>query len=241
MRARRSSAERLGAGEDTARAYVHLGELLRLRGAHAAALEAMLTGERIAARLGMRGTFGHFMYVNAADDLVHLGRWDEAEQRLEEAERMELGTTAGAMHHAIAGHLHALRGEPTLARAHLERATELADEGLPGEFVTPITAQWAALALTEGDPETARRHVDAALAAEGDDRTRSTRRRCTRSACGRKPTSPSALAGGGARTMPRRPPRAPALLADLGRLLSRSAAVPGGLAHRATANAEQAG
>ena len=52
------------------RAYVHLGELLRLRGDHAGALEAMETGERAAARLGMRGSFGSFMYVNAIDDLL---------------------------------------------------------------------------------------------------------------------------------------------------------------------------
>jgi hypothetical protein len=33
------------------------------------------------------------MYVNAADDLLRLGRWPEAEQRLAEAERTELGVT----------------------------------------------------------------------------------------------------------------------------------------------------
>ena len=84
------AAQRAGDGEETARAYVHLGELLRLRGDHAGALEAMVDGERVAARLGMRGSFGHFMYVNAADDLLRLGRWDEAAQRLDEAERMDL-------------------------------------------------------------------------------------------------------------------------------------------------------
>ena len=65
-------------GEDGVRAYVHLGELLRLRGDHAGALETMETGERAAARLGMRGTFGCFMFVNGADDLLRLGRWEEA-------------------------------------------------------------------------------------------------------------------------------------------------------------------
>ena len=65
-------------GEDAVRAHVHLGELLRLRGDHAGALEAMETGERAAARLGMRGSFGSFMYVNAIDDLLRLGRWEEA-------------------------------------------------------------------------------------------------------------------------------------------------------------------
>ena len=55
----------------------------------------MVDGEREAARLGLRGSFGHFMYVNAADDLLRLGRWDEAAERLAEAERIDLSRTVG--------------------------------------------------------------------------------------------------------------------------------------------------
>ena len=98
-------------GEDTARAYMHLGEVLRVRGDHAGALQAMVDGEREAARLGLRGSFGHFMYVNAADDLLRLGRWDEAAERVEEAARMDLSRTADALRRAIAGQLYAARGE----------------------------------------------------------------------------------------------------------------------------------
>ncbi len=96
-RARRTCARALelaATGEETARAYLHLGELLRVRGDHAGALAAMVDGEREAARLGLRGSFGHFMYVNAADDLLRLGRWDEAAERLAEAARMDLSRTA---------------------------------------------------------------------------------------------------------------------------------------------------
>ena len=180
----------------------------------------------LAARLGMRGTFGHFMFVNAADDLLRLGRWDEAEARLQEAERMDLGVTAAAMHGATAGHLHALRGEDVPARRHLERALELAGEGLPGEFVVPIRSAWAALALAAGDPDEARRHVDAGFAAVGDDRD---------------PLYTPALHWLGVRAeadLARASDVADALLADLDRLLADGAAVPDALAHRATAAAE---
>ena len=44
-----------------------------MRGNHAGALAAMEDGERVAARLGLRGSFGHFMYVNGAADLLRLG------------------------------------------------------------------------------------------------------------------------------------------------------------------------
>ena len=159
----------LPAGERLPRAYVHLGELLRLDGRHADAFAAMEEGERVAARLGMRGSFGHFMYVNAADDLIRLGRWDEAADRLRRAERLELALTAAVLHHGLTGRLHALRGDTEAARHRLERALELLAEGLPAEFGTPVRSALAALELAEGDPQAAGRHVDAALAALGED------------------------------------------------------------------------
>jgi len=150
-------------GEDEVRAYVHLGELLRLRGDHLRALETMESGERAAARLGMRGSFGCFMYVNAIDDLLRLGRWDEAVARLQAAERMDLSVTAGAMHGASAAQVHALRGEGAAARAQLERARACLDHGLPGEFETPVRSAAAMLALGERDVAAAREHAATAL------------------------------------------------------------------------------
>jgi DNA-binding NarL/FixJ family response regulator len=213
-------------GEDRARAYVHLGELLRLRGRHADALETMAAGERVAARLGMRGSFGDFMYVNAIDDLLRLGRWDEAEQRLEEAERRDLGVTAAAMQRANAGLLFALRGELDRARRQLERTP---DASLPGEFVIPMRTAWAALALAAGDAAEAGRQVDLASGADHD------------------PLYAPALLWLGVRAdadlaerARRTPDRARELLARLDELAARHAAVPDALAHRATAAAELA-
>ncbi len=67
---------------------------------------------------------------------------------------MDLSRTASALRRAIAGQLHALRGEFAAARAELDAA---ADDGLPSEFLTPLAAARAALALAEGDPVAARR------------------------------------------------------------------------------------
>jgi DNA-binding CsgD family transcriptional regulator/tetratricopeptide (TPR) repeat protein len=156
----RRALELSKSGEETARAYLHLGELLRVRGDHAGALEAMVEGEREAARLGLRGSFGHFMYVNAADDLLRLGGWDEAAQRVAEAARMDLSRTASALRRAIAGQLHTARGEFEAARRELDAA---ADAGLPAEFLMPLAAARAVLALAEGDPVAAGVHVAGAL------------------------------------------------------------------------------
>ncbi len=164
------TAEALGAGEDAVRAHLLLGELLRLRGDHGGALAVMERGEEAAARLGMRGSLGNFMRVNGADDLLRLGRWDEAGVRLESARRMDLGSTSAVLQHTISGHLHALRGEAEAAGADLARALELAGDGLPSEFVTPLHGAWAALHLAEGEAEEARRHVQQGLAAVGEAR-----------------------------------------------------------------------
>jgi DNA-binding CsgD family transcriptional regulator len=224
LRAALRAATDLGAAELAARAYVHLGELLRLRGAHADALAAMLEGERFAVRHGMRGSFGTFMFVNAAGDLLRLGRWDEAAERLAAAERLELGTTAAAMHLATAAMLHALRGEPGAARAHLERSAALTAEDLPGEFVIPIRCAEATLALAEHSPEQVRRLADETLDGERD------------------PLYAPALYALAIRAeaeMPAPDPgRAGRLLAELDRLLDTSAPVPDALAHRATGYAE---
>ena len=161
-------AEAFAPGEATARAHLHLGEVQRLRGAHAAALETMNAGERAAARLGMRESFGRFMYVNAIEDLLRLGRWDEAEQRIVAAERMDLGVTGAVMRHASAAHLFALRGEAARARTQLDQAAGLAQDGLPSEFVAPVQVAAATLALATGSPEDARRDVAVGLAAATD-------------------------------------------------------------------------
>ena len=161
-------AESLGLAEETVRGYIYLGEVLRVRGDRAAALEAMVAGERIAAELGMRASFGSFMYVNAIEDLLALGRWDEAEQRAEAAHRMELSVTGAVMHRVNAGLLRALRGDLEAAGAQLEQAAEAARDPLPSEIVTPLQSARAALALAQGRPDEARRHVEDAFARIGE-------------------------------------------------------------------------
>jgi DNA-binding NarL/FixJ family response regulator len=72
------------------------------------------------------------------------------------------------LHHTVAGHLHALRGEVDAARAELTRADDFMREGLPNEFGTPLRAAWAVQCLIAGEPEEAARHVAEALAALGE-------------------------------------------------------------------------
>jgi DNA-binding NarL/FixJ family response regulator len=81
---------------------------------------------------------------------------------------MDLGVTAAAMHHASAAQLHALRGEGTAAREHLERARARIELGLPDEFEVPFHSAAATLALAEREPVAAREHAANALAAQAE-------------------------------------------------------------------------
>jgi DNA-binding CsgD family transcriptional regulator len=108
------------------------------------------------------------MYVNAIEDLLALGRWDEAERRVQAADRMELSVTGAVMHRVNAGLLRALRGELGAAAAQLEQAADAARDPLPSELVTPLQSARAALALIQGLPDEARRHVEEGLARIGD-------------------------------------------------------------------------
>ena len=159
----------------------------------------MVDGEREAGRLGLRGSFGHFMFVNGADDLLRLGRWEEASARLQRAR----GWTCPGRPPRCAARPR--DGSPCSgaisAVAHAELA-ESADNGLPSEFLAPLAFARAALALAEGDPAAARRLAATALAGVAGPAV--FRRRCTPSAL-RAATDPA---------------DADALLADLERLLN---------------------
>ncbi len=224
----RDALDLAATGEETARTYLHLGELLRVRGDYAGALEAMLDGEREAALLGLRSSFGRFMFVNAADDLLRLGRWEEAEARLAEAARLDLSRTAAALRRATAGLLHALRGELDTARGELGDAD---DDGLPSEFVAPLAIARATLALAEEDQAAARAHIASALAGVQDPLytpplySLALRVEAQTTERARRPIDTAA---------------ADAHLAALNRLLAGPAAPPGALAHRALAEAEHA-
>ena len=219
----RARASRSAPGEETVRAYV----LPRRAAARCAAttrraLEAMVAGERAAARLGMRGSFGRFMYVNAIDDLLRarpLGRGRAARSTRPSA--WSSSVTGAVMHHANAGQLRALRGDAAAARAHLEQAAEAAQRAAcrasSSRRCSRRGRRWRS---PRRDPDAARRHVEAALARSASPRTRSTRPSLHGSACARRPSWPSARARAGRRTRRGGRSRAEALLADLDRTLA---------------------
>ena len=152
-------AEESGAAEDMARAYAHLAEVLRIRGDVGGAFEVMLQGEDLMSRMGMEQSFGCAMSVSAAEDLVRLGRWDEATERLALIEQRELSVLAGLLAQSVRGRLAVGRGEREVARGYLQRALDLCDEQTPVGYLVVPHAGLAELALWECRPKDAWRVI----------------------------------------------------------------------------------
>jgi DNA-binding CsgD family transcriptional regulator len=167
-RAAREIAEELGGAEDVARAYVHLAEVLRIRGKVADALDVMLEGEELAQRLGMTSSFGRAMSLNAAEDLIRIGRWQEAADRLAWTARLSLRAGTALYQNSLEGRLAVARGETEAAALRLSAARELSDEQTPVEYIADVYAGFTELALWSGHIDEARREVADGLARVGE-------------------------------------------------------------------------
>jgi DNA-binding CsgD family transcriptional regulator len=168
VRLAKQIAEDGGSAEEVARTYIHLGEVLRVAGDFAGALEVMLAGETAAAAMGMAESFGRAMSVNAAEDLLHLGRWDEAAQRLRWTARLKLSPLTELMQRIVEGRLAVGRGEFRAAADALADAHALCDPQTDVAFLTGTHGWLAELALWEGRPKDARRAVADAFERIGD-------------------------------------------------------------------------
>jgi DNA-binding CsgD family transcriptional regulator/tetratricopeptide (TPR) repeat protein len=168
LRRSRELADAGRSAEDRAKVFSFLAEVLRLRGDVEGALAVMLEGEATCARLGMSRSYGDSMTVNAAEDLLWLGRWDEADARLAQTERLQLRDAACILSHTVAGQLAVARGDAQGARHHLDRARAACGEDAAPDYRTAMHAGWAELALWEHRPEAAYTEVAAHLEEIGD-------------------------------------------------------------------------
>lgn len=152
-------AEDGGTAEEVGRAYAHLAEVLRIRGDVAGALSVMVEGQDVAARMGMANWFGSAMNVSAAEDLLRLGRWGEAAERLSETARLDLSQLAELLQSSVEGRLAVGRGEFAEAQTRLEDARARCDDQTPVGYVVGPYAGLAELALWDGRTEDARQSL----------------------------------------------------------------------------------
>jgi DNA-binding CsgD family transcriptional regulator/tetratricopeptide (TPR) repeat protein len=86
----RDIALETGSWDDVARAAVNLGGNLQSVGQWEAALALSLEGAEIARRHGLDRACAGFLRFNAADSLYELGRWDEMEEQIREADAIDV-------------------------------------------------------------------------------------------------------------------------------------------------------
>ena len=165
MRAALAIAEEVGNVDDIGRAYANWIWILDLAGRLDEAIGVARVGIATAERLGSMRFFGSHMLCNAGDELYRLGRWEECEQIARRAEEANpLGVNEILAEELLA--------RLALARGHLEEATvrlrplaPLAELAADIQFVCPVRASLAELALWQGRPDVAAAQVAATLAA----------------------------------------------------------------------------
>ncbi len=161
-------ARRADSTEDLIQIHLDLGEVLRLQGRIEEALATMLEGEQLAGAAGMYDSYGNFMAVNAADDLLRLGRWDELEDRLQELGARQLEQTQQLLIESVAGRLDLARGRFDQATAHFDCAVELCAELSLVEFVPQVYGGYAELELRRRHPLRARQLISDGFLKLGD-------------------------------------------------------------------------
>ena len=136
--------------DEMGRGYANLGSVLLICGAAEESLRVALDGVAWARTVGASRGFGRFIAANAVDAAVQLGRWDEAQDIVDEyligdPEGVNRLSTA-----VVVGLLYARRGRFSDADRVLRQARELVAGLHEAQFTGPIYGGTVELALSTG-------------------------------------------------------------------------------------------
>ena len=164
LRAALAIAEEVGNIDDIGRAYANWIPSLDMAGRLEEALELSETALATSARLGTMGFFGTHVLSYVSDILYRLGRWDESARAISRAEDVgPLGINKILVAEVVA-RLAIARGRFEEAGERLASVLAPAERAGDVQFVVPVRASLAELALWQGRPDDAARDVDAGLA-----------------------------------------------------------------------------
>jgi DNA-binding CsgD family transcriptional regulator len=164
----RAIARRLHLTEELHRSYVNGSAALHQAGRVEESIAMALDGIRSASEFGFECRWGDVLRAEVADRLLHVGRWGEAEQLLEEViDRSPTGVTAGMAYISV-GYLRAELGELDAAARALAQADGQTSRALGSMTLGPAGAARASLELWAGRPETAAAVVSDCLERMGE-------------------------------------------------------------------------
>jgi DNA-binding NarL/FixJ family response regulator/predicted negative regulator of RcsB-dependent stress response len=105
-------------------AYHNLSSLLGSYGRFEEAVSVALEGAEASRRLGVELSYGLFAICNAAENLVDLGRFDEADELTARALEYDVRDTTAVVLHLVRADLTSRQGRHEAAERHLELARE---------------------------------------------------------------------------------------------------------------------
>jgi DNA-binding CsgD family transcriptional regulator/tetratricopeptide (TPR) repeat protein len=168
LREARRIAKELGDPDDIGRADYNLSGTLLAAGRAEEALATALAARETAERLGSGRLYGSGGSSHAADALILLGRWEEAERLV--SDELDIEPPAHRLVQPVFAHglmarglLRLWRGQTAAARADLE-AVLAGQLRLDPQFASPLHARRARIATWEGELDEARASVAEGLA-----------------------------------------------------------------------------
>jgi DNA-binding CsgD family transcriptional regulator/tetratricopeptide (TPR) repeat protein len=161
LEARRIAEEEFDDVDDIARAIVNLHTVLLDAGRIEEAASVALDGLEIVRGLGLDRRKGIWCRCDAADALISLGRWAEAEQLTDEALSLDPAGVDAVRAHEVRGSLSVQRGELNEADRHLGEALRRAERVTDGQINGPLYAALVELATWRGHPSEAEELAEA--------------------------------------------------------------------------------
>ena len=151
--------------DDVGRAYANRVEVLHVAGRLEEALDLAREAVVAARELGILEMFGTHCLCNAADLLYQLGRWEECEAAVREAE--DIGPTGinVILLREMRGRLAMAHGQFGDAADHLRVARDFGARTADGQFIAPAHASLAELAIWQRRPADAVKLANDGLAA----------------------------------------------------------------------------
>ena len=149
--------------DDVGRAYANWAYILDIGGRLEEAVEVTEVGIAQAERLGLMRFFGTHMLCNQGDYLYRLGRWGESERAARRAEEIGPLGINEILTQELLGRLAMAQGRFGEAAERLRPLAPLAERAADIQFIGPVQASLAELALWQGRPEDAATQVTAAV------------------------------------------------------------------------------
>jgi ATP/maltotriose-dependent transcriptional regulator MalT len=163
LRAALAIAEEVGIIDDIGRAFANWIWVLDIAGRLDEAIVRAEAGVAMSERLGLMRFFGTHLLAGIADYQYRLGRWDQAElavRRLQDESPLGINQI---LEQELLARLALARGRFDEAEELLRPLAPLAKRAVDVQFVGPVQASLAELALWQGKPDEAAAQVAAAI------------------------------------------------------------------------------